>query len=418
MKKNQILFFAILTLIVFSCKKDPTNVGVNIQPSSDLLIVEKSDSSTFSASTIIGDSISTDSRSLSLFGRINDPVFGISTADFVTQFRIEDNNLFFGTAPQANKIVLFLDYGGFYGDTTQPQKISVYKLIKDIYYDSTYYSNCNLSALYDNLSPLADTTFYPQPNDTALAIPLSSTLAQEFLNADTSNFRNNDNFISFFKGLAVVCDSSEGQSILYFNFMSGKSLLRMYYTNAEDGATHYDFVLNNNCERINKYTHNYSGTDVETSLNDTTSTKVYIQSMGGVKTKLKFELPDEIKSKNIAINKAQLILTADDKTLTQSDIYPVPDALLIELIDDNDGFDAPIDYYLSSDYFNGKYDAETNSYTFNLTRYIQRLVNKEVENNGFYIISSGNKISANRLVVLNSGKNKIRLKLFYTNLNK
>ena len=122
MKKNQLLFFAILILIVFSCKKDPTNVGINVQPSGDLLIVEKGDSSTFFASTILDDSISTDGRSLSLFGRITDPIFGISTADFVTQFRIEDNNLFFGTSIQADSMVLFLDYGGFYGDTSHPQK--------------------------------------------------------------------------------------------------------------------------------------------------------------------------------------------------------------------------------------------------------------------------------------------------------
>jgi len=418
LKKNQLLFFAILILIVFSCKKDPTNVGINVQPSGDLLIVEKGDSSTFFASTILDDSISTDGRSLSLFGRITDPIFGISTADFVTQFRIEDNNLFFGTSIQADSMVLFLDYGGFYGDTSQPQKISIYKLTNDIYYDSTYYSNYNISNLYDNTNLLGEKTFYPQPNDTALSITLSNTLAQEFLTADTSNFRNNENFISFFKGLALICDSTMGQSILYFNFMSGKSLLRMYYTNTEDGTTHYDFVLNNNCERINKYTHNYNGTDIPANLNDTLSTKVYIQSMGGVKTKLQFELPNEIKSKNIAINKAQLILTADDKTTTQTDIYPVPDALLLELIDNIEGFDAPIDYYLSPDYFNGKYDTETNTYTFNLTRYIQKLVNNEVENNGFYIIPSGNKISANRLVILNSDENKIQLKLFYTKLNK
>ncbi len=419
MKKNKILFLIILlTTTIFSCKKDPTDVGINVQPAGDLLIVEKGDSSTFFTSTILDDSVSSDGRSLGLFGHINDPVFGKTTADFITQFRIEDNNLYFGTSLQADSIVLYLDYAGFYGDTTLPQKISIYELTKDLYYDSTYYSNFNISNYYNSSNLLSEKTFYPRPNDTALAITLPNSLAQKFLNADTINFRNNDNFIKFFKGLAFISDSAIGQSILYFSFISEKSVLRMYYKNSEDSAAQYDFILNNNCERVNKFNHNYNNTNIATSLNDTSSTKVYLQSMGGVKAKLKFELPEELNSKQIAINKAQLILTADDKIATQADKYPVPESLLIELIDNTEGFDAPIDYYLSSDYFDGKYNSETNTYTFNLTRYIQKIVNNEVENNGFYIIPSGNKISANRLVVLNSGENKIRLKLFYTKLNK
>lgn len=409
---------AILVFTVFSCKKDPTNVGINIQPAGDLLVVEKGDSSIFSASTITEDSISTEGRSLSLFGRINDPVFGVSTADFVTQFRIADNNLYFGTGTQADSVVLYLDYGGYYGDTTVAQKMSIYRLTNDIFIDSVYNSNYNINSLFDEANPIVDFTFTPRPNDTVLSITLPIALAQEFLNTDTMNFRNNDNFISFFKGLAFVCDSSMGQSILYFNFLSSKSFLRMYYSNSEQSSLYYDFVLNNNCARFNKYTHNYSGTDISTNINDSLSTKVYMQSMGGVKTKLKFDLPSQLKQKNIAINKAQLILTVDDETLTQAEMYKVPESLLIELIDNIEGFDAPIDYYLSSDYFNGKYDSETNSYTFNLTRYIQKIVNNEVENNGLYIFPSANKISANRLVILNSGENKIRLKLYYTVLNK
>ena len=409
------LIFAVI-IVLSACIKEPDNVGLNVQPSSDRFYFFTDTNSTIKVSTFYDATVATDERSISLLGNINDDVFGRSSADLFTQLRLSaDYPDGFGAVIPVSA-TLHLAYSGYYGDTTQQQALKIYELTKSLNIDSTYYSN-NSEDWFDVNYLITDSTFTPNPKDSTLAITLPISIAEKILLADNSNIANNDAFIEYFKGLAIISDTTLGNSILYFDLISEKSVLRLEYLPSDTASTTLaaDLLLNNNCARFNTFSHDYANSStISNALADTVSEKVYIQAMGGVKTKLEFNLPADLLSKSIAINKAELIVKVDESII--NDTYKVPEGLLIELIDDIEGFDAPLDYYLGGEYFNGKYNEETKSYTFNLNRHIQKIFNGEVENNGFYIIPSDNRVTANRVSLLNGVLNSMELIIYYTPL--
>jgi len=75
-----------------------------------------------------------------------------------------------------------------------------------------------------------------------------------------------------------------------------------------------------------------------------------------------------------------------------------------------------IDYFENAAYFGGTYNASNKTYTFNISRHIQDLINNNTVDYGMYLIATGSSIQANRSV-LNSFKhpsNKIKLNITYS----
>ena len=122
-----------------------------------------------------------------------------------------------------------------------------------------------------------------------------------------------------------------------------------------------------------------------------------------------------VDSGSIVVNKAELVLTAQAGTPIE---YGLPSKLLIVAIDSVGGTYFPIDYYETGGYFGGNINSDGRTYTFNITRQVQRILDGGVPNNGFYAVVFGSSVQANRLVI-GSGKNadyRVKLKLYYTHL--
>jgi len=433
---STINFWFILFLItfLFSCE-EPNTVGLDVQPPDDKFNVINTDTISLITYTVIEDSIRTDETELNLLGSNYDPVFGKNSASFYTQLRLSSNNANFGTNPIADSIVLTLKYKTVYGDTSSLQTIKVYELNNSIYKDSAYYSNMDIITTGVTL---ASKTFAPKIKDSIyvdgikqaphLRIPLSSTLAQTFINASaTTPLSDNTNFLEFFKGLYVTSmPVSDKGAIISFDLLNSVSGITLYYHNDAADSLKYKFVINENCARFNHFNHsNYLYSDpymLSQILGDTAKgdSILYLQSMAGLKIKIQYPfLLNLVKTGRIAINKANLIIPVDIDDITLSENSPPPQLVVVEEEDGKIRFLA--DQYDGMTYFGGAYNSTTKEYRFNIGRHIQQVVNGVKDNIGLYLMvwTSNKPNIANRVVIKGSKRNsgKLRLQLTYTKLN-
>ncbi len=407
---KSIVLIAIFAILVFAGCEKPGVIGLDVQPESDQFNVLFSDTSTIIAKTIREDSIRADEPILSLLGAYEDPVFGYTAASLYTQFSMTTNNVGFGSSFVPDSLVLTIGYNGSYGPAPTEQVINVYKLTEDMYEDSLYYSNRDFAYDPSNLAGIPIT-----PQDTADAI-ISIKLNDPIFTANDTSFVDNAAFQTFLKGFYISTDTSMLGGILYLDMLSPYTKLTLYYNDSMS----FDFLIDAESARTNRFTHDYTGTDVGLQLQDPAlgDSYVYVQPMAGVKVEIQMpHLLDWIKDQKIAINKAELILDVyDDGSLAT---YPNPENLFIL----GAGTNVIItDQYEGASFFGGTYDATYKRYSFNIARYIHEILYDGRENDGIYLIipnnllSTGSVVSANRVVIGGSknSEQKMRLNLIYT----
>ena len=396
-------------LALFSCKKDPYEIGIDILPPNDTLGVYQTDTITVFAYSVVQDSIRTDEYSYGLLGAVMDPVFGKTTASVYTQFSLSSEDADFGTNPVLDSLVLILYYEGYYGDTTTLQHLKIWELSQDLSADSSYYSNQSADT-YDIL--LADAYYRPRPNDSVvvagdtiaphLRINLTAKthyLGNKILSAPASILADNDEFIKFMKGLALQsCPVSEAGSLIKFATTDTYSRMALYYHNADEDSLRFDLLIDGTAARFNSFNH-YGYADASPEFRqqvlngDTTlgRDKLYTQPMGGTRIKLHMPyLRDLVKDHKIAIANAQLIFTNPDKDTNLA----LPDALSLYRLDTAGNIGVVTDYNEGTSFFGGSYDESTRTYAFRLTRYIQNILTGDTTDNenSYLYISAANPL--------------------------
>jgi hypothetical protein len=413
-----------ILLLFAQCKKDKSQLGLNVQPQSDQIGLMVSDTSTLHTYSTLSDSIATDElNAAALLGSYMDPFFGKVSASIYTQIRLAGSVDFTpegGTLAdlEVDSVVLYLVISGGYGNL-DAQTFEVYQMEENIFMDFTYYSNKVIPNTGLNLVPIGEGTIVPnasapgfvggvQTNNPILRIPLSvNDFAMPIINQSgigplISNDGDNG-FVSWFKGLYITTNTNqeinEG-SILYLDLLSPNSKVTMFYRDnsglpSEYDTLRFDFNINASCARFGNYQHDYTGTPVEAQLNDTTLGQqlFYLQAMGGVRGNIALPNVERYKdSGNIIINKAELVIPVQYYT---TDAYLPPSELFLVRQLPDVGIAFIPDY---NDSRGGNYVASTKSYTFNITRYLNQLIAGEYENRPLTIVTSGNAVTANRVV--------------------
>jgi hypothetical protein len=442
------LFFALIlsvTLLISSCEEEPDLIGLNLQPQNEILSLSFSDTSSIIAYSVIDDSMRTDNYLYNLLGSYNDPVFGSTSASIFTQVRLSDNNVSFGNTPSFDSLILFMPYTGsyVYNNITEkpyPINVKVYEVAEKMSFDSTYYSYSNLSY---KPTELANVTFVPKPKDSTvfngskfpplLILKLNNVLGNKLLSALPSDLTDNDAFTKFLNGIYIktmplsTTNTNKG-SILYFNLLNSQlSNLVLYYkkTPTDTVSSKYVFVINDKCTKYTHFNHygygsanidfkNQLGIGVQADTN-LGKQKLYLQSMGGVKVKLKFPyLRNWIKDKKIIINEATIIIKnadIDDKN--------APPALLAMLKRIASGKTELLpDYDIEgSSFYDGVYNSTSKEYRIRITRYFQNMLNTTDTDFGLYLLVDSRRTSGNRLVFTGTDKsltNRMKLELRYT----
>ena len=460
------LFLSLGTTLCLTSCDESSVVGLDVQPSNDLLHVKYRDTTTLITQTIKRDSLRTDgllvSNGVGLIGKYNDPVFGMATGSMYTQLRLPteiNSSSNFGVLPICDSIVLALVYDPLtYGSKPRKQQtINVYQLSGNLSTSATYYASDVIAKnSLDLTSGHAGYVFTPAPLDSVnnilgppplarqrpqVRVPMDISLGQLLLNNGASgtpltNLINDGTFRSFIHGLYITTENTPGLLSGEGNimrFLMGSSNLIVYYHHSSpvpNSALHYEFSLGS-VARFNHFSHDYSTSFVnsllDSQINSATppaqNATVFIQGMSGVKVRVKFPyLMNLIDSGAVGINKAELVIRADTSLLPafNCDSFPAPTALIIFGLED-DGITPFLipDAFEGATYFGGTFNAATQQYSFNIARYIQQILDGKRKNNGIYILASNGAAYANRVAVGGgaAGARQMKLNITYTKLH-
>ncbi|MFP4691614.1 MAG: hypothetical protein ACLFMU_06845, partial [Bacteroidales bacterium] len=128
---------------------------------------------------------------------------------------------------------------------------------------------------------------------------------------------------------------------------------------------------------------------------------------------------DDLKDlQGVVINKAELLVPVQEGFATD-DLPETEDMLLLRFREDGN-LSFISDYHVGSSYFGGELDKENMEYRFNISQYVQDLMNGVYENRGLTIVASDVSEGASRVVLRGPGRqeNPMRMVIYYTVFNK
>lgn len=458
-KINPLIVIIVVILSIFYGCNEYSTIGLEVLPDGDILNVRntmiKDDISSFTHTV---DSIRTDEASQSLIGSFSDSLFGVTTINYATQYRLSGFPDFGKNNPQPDSLVLYIYYKTIYGDTITPQHLKVYELESGISRDDSYTQEVDLKSMASN-ELMGELEFIPRVKlDTTkttkdsltqvIAIRLKKSLAEKLFYADSLKLINNDFFLDFFKGLYIESEkkTNQGGAVLSLESVSLANLKRdntsvtavgsalvLYYHNdslnskvdvAKDSVLMMPYASTGFSARINQISHNYSDAPFFHNLNSTTEedSLIYVQSTGGLKSKVFIDNLSTWKDSMTVIgsdtilygiNKAELIFQIDT-IASQVHRFPPPGQLLFTVVDSSGKEVLPIDYGFSPTFYGGSL-RDDYTYHFNITQQLQEIINGKFENRGFSLVPAYKNEQANRVVLKGSkSKTGITLSITYT----
>jgi|WetSurMetagenome_2_1015567.scaffolds.fasta_scaffold02391_2 hypothetical protein len=383
--------FALVGLLMSSCEEGPTKIGIGLLPEGDFVNIKSTDTLSVWSYTMFDDSVRTDKPYYGYLGHINDPYFGTTTAEFVTQIRLKPawDDLPF-TIDSVRLYLRLLDVKGSAG-VTHTLKLS--EIAEQIYPDSAYYSSTPVPLTGYEITNIEIPVLKPDTiNEIILKLPIEFG---NYLTRDTSKLFYHSikpDFRSYFKGLYFQMSSGPDPMLisLYLgqpgssnkDHLSSQNSIVIYLHDADNLIKSYAFVLdaNNINASFDRFLHDYSsatpGKKIEHINDGYRDTLTYLQSLNGVYTKIIFPGLETLKNDpsfdHIAVNKARLTVPVHfDGDIYKASQFPTNLRLRYK-VKNKSKYDVPdysIDDYNS--FFDGTLDSTNNVYNFNIAAFVQ-----------------------------------------------
>ena len=417
MVRISVLF--LLICLFSACKKNWNELGSQLIATENITVLSF-DSLKIKASIHKEDSLSSLNTSSYFLGSFTDADFGSTDASIYTEFRMPSSDVVFGENAQADSIVLSLQIDGFYGDTSSALNISVKEMLEEITSSTTDSSGQDSSiVIYTDQDFLIDNTTIGSLSYTAASsgtttvnINLTNEFAQSFLDAETLNFEDNTAFQSFFKGLYISCDQFTSQGMLLeLDLLDVSSKLTLYYQNSESDSLSYDFQINSNADKMTRWSHDYSTTNIPNLIGEEDLDQAYVQGSVGYRTYLTLPSLESLKDSNYVIHKAELTIPY---IYNENDsVFSIPSKLGLAAVNSQGGLEilSEDQNIQGSSYFDGNSNILEQTYTFNIARYVHKVIEQGYTNRlALYVPSS--VISPERVLISNDDVNSIKLKLF------
>ncbi len=383
----------------WSCTKiDNTSIGADLLPAVDNVntfettinvVANNIDSSSTNCFTIYP----LEDHSLGYIS--NNPLFGKTQSTIYTELKPPSYPFKFAANSTIDSIVLVLSYTSSYGDTTVPQKVNVYQIAGSFKPDSSscksydYSTQALGSAIYipqqlkDSVKGFKDTSSHQ------LRIKLDNAFGQLLLSQDTASYKSDSLFRLFFKGLAIVPDVNFGGNALsYFNLADSNTKLAIYARtlNTVADTSVYNFRFTPFSYSANNVIRNHTGAEIMNHLAQPAAgdDQIFIQTTPGTYALIKIPGLDTIS--NRIIHRATLTMEQvyDDNTL--DNIFAAPGFLYLDVQDTSGYKPIPCDFSLLSSTpdlstFGGyrttvkdAFGHNVAKYTFNISRYVQKIV--------------------------------------------
>jgi hypothetical protein len=407
----RILLFFLIVLATFSCKKkDDDNVlGLDVQPTNDLVGVTITDSTSLFMYTQRVDSSRTYNDRYKYLGSLNDEYFGKTDASIYTNLSISNGltNVSFGANAVLDSAELILRFNDeSIGKINDPLNYEVHLMNGSLQPSTAYYTAQTVpySAAAVNIG---NAKFANRYGVTCLVIPMNRNMAQYMLQTD-ANLLNNTVFQAANKGFYIKATNPvslpNSGSIYRFDLDDDASGLVLYYHNGSSvnskGESFRFSFGGSDALRINHISHNYASahhnlydqiTGAGTADTLKGSSNVYLGSFGGTRVRVYLPfLKSFSDSENVAINRAELIIKVDE-TLAPYDLnYGYPAQLALIGCSSTGVEELVWDQLETSDFvkYNGNYDATNKQYVFNIARQMQKVITHKVENYGFYLVNA------------------------------
>ena len=406
--------------------KDPVIADSSLLTGDDELLLGTSDTISVNSYLLRENPIRSNGVGGGILGSSSDPVAGTSRGSFYANFRTTTNNINFGENLQLDSVVLSFRYRAKYGKFTQPVGISVYELSESIN-TNEYFTNANFAVQVPPVGQLS--SFIPNTTDSVrvygltyspqMRIRLSNDFGNKLLLADTANFANPSTFLNYIKGLYITTQTgTPGTGFVALDLYSGQTGILLYYRNSANDSLVYTFPISSSGQTVNRFEHSFTGSLIDNFLNNNPSeidTILPVLSAGGTKAKLTFPSLDSLP-KNIAVNKAEIILPLSTVYSQYDSIFTPPSKInLLRL--DNSGTEVDDTGFANGNLETVTINGETvKRYRINITLYLQKFLNGTFQNNA--LILKTPDANGERFVLSNAtDKNhKIALKIIYTKL--
>lgn len=407
-----LLFFCFLN---WNCTKiDNTTVGAGLLPAVDNI-------NTFETTLDViannFDSVSKDCAQIyplddHVLGTItNDPYFGTTTAAIFTELK-PATFPYKLPATFANitldSIVLVLSYKRLYGDSILPQKVNVYQVSAT---DTFRFDSSTCTTLTNDPLLLGSATYIPknlkdsvkgfeENSANELRMKLDNSFGEALLSQDSTNgFKSDSAFKDFFKGFAIMPDVNfGGNALTYYSLADTNTKLAVYFKYTADSKTDttvINFRLTSTSATANSIVRNHAGAEIMSHLSHSPSGDdiIYIQTTPGTYAELK--IPGLTGLSNRIIHRAELVMEQVYSPDPTDKYFAPPNILYLEQkISDTTYKPIPCDFNTLSGQPNfGRFgfggirttakDFSGNTistYTFTISRYVQKIVTKGINN--------------------------------------
>lgn len=426
MKKHRLLSFSALGLVflfLVSCTKinEPTTLGGDLIPGVDNITTFDTTLSVVATNYFIANDTTRFFYSdFAAIGKMNDPVFGTTTANAYFNVGLPTYGANPFGDPSTTKVgivdsvILSLSYQGGYGDTANSfQTVSVFEISQSAGFRNDSVYRFTVPDFATTGSQLGSKTFLPKSltdsiqvirgqSDTTkvanvLRIPLTTTLGNRFALYDTSNtfnggFRNDSIFQTLFRGIAIKAQSSTSQGALsYFDLTDQTNTsLTVYYHAIVNGVADtalktvsFYHTVNGQANVINRQ----NGGDYAAYASPGTSPNgsLYIQSTPGSYVVINIPALDAFKTTNKVIHRAELIINKVPSSSSIADkIFTPPARLFLDRLSPHldTAFIIPNDMTFNT--LTGGFDLTSfggdlrsdDTYHFTLTRHVQGIVTR------------------------------------------
>lgn len=335
-----------------------------------------------------------------LFGKMQDPIFGTSSAEIFMQLQPFEGDIpTLGTGYVIDSVVLALPYSPdfFYGRVASFFDLEVRQLSEVVSSESNYLSDTTFAS---EAPPLTTASYRPRfdsisyvnyfgtsRGDTAeanmLRIPLSNRFGGSLLTLDSAILVDEQAFLNAFPGLHLK-PTSTGEGIAAFDIDNPLTGIYIYY-HIDNTYYQYQLRINTGILRYSAQNNDISGTVIEQVINgnapEEAENTFFTQGMAGPVFRVEFPHLDQLRDKNIVINKAELEMRIGSIPNDSSDVF-LPAEQLILTYRNEEGQQVLIDDVLITsnieDQFGGVIiDApgeEPDIYRMNFGTYLQKAI--------------------------------------------
>ncbi len=424
------LVICMLSMLVFTaCKDNPYLSTSTIHPSS-ILDANETDTFTVRTTTLRSDSVLASGLSSYSFGQMSSTEFGTTKATVYAQFDlIADQMSSFGTI---DSMFFVAQYASLIGDTGTQMNITLRAINpngKHIEAGKSYFSKESF-----DLEPntLANQTIICRPKDSVrvstkklvphVRVQITDQNFIALIQAQTAStgFYNNTAFHKVCNGIYVDVSSLTANAIIKMNNSSGAYTgLLVYHHNSTGKDT--SSLLKMGYGSVANFQHDFSNATVAQHINQLNDSVAYLAGFGGLVTKIDF--PYLSKLNHVIINRARLVIEDLNPNNTK---FPAPVNLYLYRKDSTAEaledvlLGSPFGDLSNSAYYGGN-RASNGTYTFNIARYLQRVVDGNYKNsfNGLYLNVLGQSVYGNQIKIGGgtSATHRLKLKMITTTLN-